>query len=66
MAEVGEALGEAQRLTAQLTQWPFESQEAILLRVRIMAVRTEVEALQRSRPAPEWIKRAAPRPDQIP
>jgi hypothetical protein len=66
LAEVGEALDEAQRLTARLAQWRSDSREAVMLRVRIMAVRAEVEAMQCSRPAPKWSKRASPRPDRIP
>lgn len=66
LAEVGEALDEAKRLTASLAQWRYGSNEAVMLRIHIMAVRAEVEALQCSRPAPKWSKGASPQLDQTP
>lgn len=66
LAEVGDALRQAQQLTTRLAQWHFGSPEAVILRVRIMAVRAEVDALQRSRKAAKWSKYHAPRPDRIP
>jgi hypothetical protein len=65
LAEVGEALGEAQRLTGQLAQWRSGKPEALLLRIRIMAVLIEVEALHHGRSGPEWSNGAALWPDQI-
>lgn len=47
LAALAVALDEAQRLTARLVRWRPGSAEAILLRVHILAVRTEVELLQR-------------------
>ena len=47
LAALADALAEAQRLTARLARWKPDSAEAVLLRVHIMAVRTEVESLQR-------------------
>lgn len=46
LAELVEALDTAQRLTSALCRWRSDSPEAVLLRVRIMAARTEVEALR--------------------
>ena len=66
LAEVGAALDEAQRLTRRLAHWHSSSTEAVILRIQIMAARAEVEALQRARNAPEWSKRARPRPDHKP
>jgi hypothetical protein len=65
LAEVGDALQRAQQLTTQLEQWHSGSPEAVILRVRIMAVRAEVDALQRSRKEPKWSKYHAPQPDRI-
>lgn len=67
LAEVALALEEAQRLTGQLAKWRPDSREAVLLRVHIMAVRAEVDALQHHRTAPKWSKgRPAPRADRTP
>ncbi len=66
LAEVGDALQQAERLTTRLAQWRAGSPEAVILRIRIMAVRAEVDALQRSRNAPKWSSHHAPRPDQTP
>ncbi|MEO5640275.1 MAG: hypothetical protein ABIQ98_00740 [Sphingomicrobium sp.] len=46
LAELGEALDTAQRLTRALCGLRSDSQEAVLLRVRIMGARSEVEALR--------------------
>ena len=66
LAEVGEALDEAKRLTASLAQGRNDSSQAVMLRIRIAAVRAEVKAMQRSRPAPKWSKRASPKLDRTP
>ncbi len=66
LAEVGAALDEAERLTTRLARWRSSSSEAVMLRIQIVAVRAEVEALQRARPAPKWSKHALPRPDHTP
>lgn len=65
------ALDEAQRLTTQLARWRSDSREAVLLRIQIMAVRSEVEALQRAQTGPLWsdrraLKRDFPRADYTP
>jgi len=46
LAELDEALREAERLTTLLSRHPPESRSAMLLRTRIKAARTEVAALQ--------------------
>lgn len=71
LAEVANALDEAQRLTTHLARWRSDSREAVLLRVRIMAVRAEVEALQHASTGPLWSDRRAlprdfPRADHTP
>ena len=71
LAEVANALDEAQRLTTHLARWRSDSREAVLLRVRIMAVRAEVDALQHASTGPLWSDRRAlprdfPRADHTP
>ena len=46
LAELDEALREAERLTTLLSRHPPKSRSAMLLRTRIKAARTEVVALQ--------------------
>ena len=41
------ALDEAQRLTTRLAAWQVHSHEAIVLRIRIVAVRAEIDAIRR-------------------
>ena len=81
LAELALALDEAQRLTSRLARWRLDSSEAIMLRIRIMAARTEVAALRASAHAlaasnehdPGWFggidpmwKETGPRHDQTP
>lgn len=48
LAELAEALEEAHRLSIQLGHDRPESDEAVVLRVRIVAVRAELDALRRA------------------
>lgn len=52
LASVGEALDEAQRLAARLSDLSPSSPEATELRWQIAALRREVEISQRATPAP--------------
>ena len=47
LAELAVALEEAHRLTLRLTEYGAATSEAVVLRVRIQAVMTEVESLRR-------------------
>ena len=76
LAELAVALGEADRLTSALARWRGASREAVALRSRILAARSEVEALRRSGLGPFYPAEPdpfrtsgiwpRPRPDHIP
>jgi hypothetical protein len=51
LSELAAALDEAHRMTGLLGSCSAGSTDAIVLRTRILAVRAEVEALRRGRPA---------------
>ena len=49
LAELAAALDEAHRLTLRLTEFGAATSEAVVLRVRIQAMMSEVESLRRGR-----------------
>ena len=66
LAELAEALDTAERLALSLIDWAPESDEATVLRVRILAARAELTALRlaglgevRREIDPEWTKLAS-------
>ena len=48
LTELAQALEEAQRLAVQLGNWHPDNQDAAALRVRILAVRAELDDLRRN------------------
>lgn len=76
LGELADALRDAERLTTSLARWRSGSAEAVALRTRIKAARSEVHALQHrlfaagrpTEPDPLWTVAGdyGPRPDQTP